>query len=402
MPQIHPVSASPMELEGSDVTTLPEIHNNAEQAALLPSIATLTKKLDEIEAHLYDNTSLTAGKLADKSALLAQLVAQGATNLWEQFQGSVITAMRTANELTETHIPHRSWPETYLNIFIDENNLELQQYEKGNLDTQASEVATEDENHLDFRRKVKRNELGYAVESVRTDSLLKLLQPAAANPDSETVSFQTLINTLVASPENEPIPSRAKNNRVSQARGALDAGLEQGQTVEMKNNLLNLALDIATTAIESLPEEPNTEKAAAYLIAATSVHDLATQPGSFLPQLTEAEARDFRVRALEMASHWVIEAAAMYRKIFNDPIGTVTPESFADIARKIASIKENEKSINHALWFEGIYGHDYQEAASALDHKVRHIGQRAIILALKKPTNKQLAAQPADEIQVAV
>lgn len=382
MLQIDPIRAYPTEFDNEQAKPFFDAPKNTESPPI-PSVALLLNRLHDANTHLYDTPQLLPARLVDESVLLAQLVAQGETNRWKQFQGLVATATREANLSTETDPPHLSWPESYLQIFIEKKHLEPRRFEKADLTTEELVTDTESDSYVEYRRYVKQTELEYAVESIRAAALLELLRPAAENQDSKTVSFQTLLRAIMNTAECEPVTHQTSGSKVTQAQNTLEAGIRQ--TGEMRKKLLNLALDTATTALDSLPEGPNPERAAAYLVAATSVHDLASQPGSFLPRLAEHEARDFRVRALEIASYWVTQAADIYRAAFGGSVGDITPHSLAKITKKIALIKESEKFINDAFWFEGIYRNDHLEAASKLDHKVRSIGQGAVILALKQP-----------------
>lgn len=392
MPQIETVSAYGPESGDKEAVIFPR-NNSLTELYPAPSSVSLIHQLQEGDKHLYDDPNLKPGRLADKSVILAQLIANGQSSYQEQFVSCVSCAEREATKLAETHTPHLSWQtESYLHIFIDQKNLEPQSIEYANLDTRESMVGTESDTHLDYRRGSKQQELEYAVEHVRTTTLIDLLKKMVTSDDnpSPTTPLERLMR-MTNSPENEPVTWRTSGNKIAQARSALDAGMHE--TGEMRNNLLNLALDTSTNALDALPEAPTVEKAAAYLIAATSVHDLASQPDSFLPRLEEHEARDFRVRALEIAAYWANQAATTYRELFGSPVGDITPESLAGISRTMAAVRDNTEYINDAFWFENVYEKDYTEATKTLDHRVRNIGQGAVILALKQP-------RPSDQTPV--
>lgn len=358
-----------------------EASNDARSLRRRPT-AEILDELQYTDDHLYDVALLRQGRLADKSILLAELVANGETGYLEPLIASVSQTERELSNLTNQFRPHLTWNEDYLQIFVFDKNLTPEKFEKANLDSHQTEYGTEDEVHLEYRQNRRENYLRYTIESIRAAHAVDLLQDFIKDPN-DTPSFEALVNGAAVLPESESTPHPSRDDKTAQALSAFEAGTSQ--TGELRNELFNRALDISTNALETLAETTSTEKAIAYLVAARAVHDLASQPDSFLPHLEEHQARDFRVRALEIAAYWADQSATTFREIFGKPIGKITPESLPTIQRTIALVRANAGHINKALWFENIYKEDYEKAAARLDHQVHNIGQGAVIHALRQP-----------------
>ena len=333
---------------------------NAEPKAT-PSYVDALGHLEYLETNLYKEPHLVPERLANKSALLAFLVAEGRAEYRELFTNSLTATRREARRLDEAFVPHLSWPkESYLDIFIHDKNI-------------APSNDDESEVSLNSRRGIRERVLLRSLSSVRTKEILELLDTTLE--DKDKLLQATGIEYI------EQAPSTARNEKILQANSALEASKKQSG--EPKRNLLNLALDISTASLESLPEELSAERALAYLVASTSAHDLASQPNSFLPHIDEKEARDLRVYALEMSYFWIKQSADIYRELFGSNIGKITPQSLPNIQQQIKLVRENSQFINSALWFEGVYRNDYEQAVRGAENRKREIGREAVISALK-------------------
>lgn len=350
----------------------------------LPPRYELLKRFSDLSAHIYDNPRETASHLADRAVITAALVesdANPAIRVASIFH-DLSAAQRAQDDADRLLRQHEVWKETPLDLFIRQPGLERRQsVGYADKDTNTSKTGPEDDVSLDLRRYFGQSLFISSLEHARVEHLIAEFN-GALNPDLEPEQQQTALIALAKEqlkPENDKEP--VADVKVKQARAALMAGLNGDYSADVKTSLLNLALDTAMEHIDTLPEEDSIAGAEAYLVSGRAVHDLASRHKSF-PQLSEADAREFRVRALELAHSFVDQAVEMYKKIFDRPIGPVNATTYRDVSDSIRTLEHETALVNEALWFRGVYEDDARREAESLSQKVRSIGRSGIIHAL--------------------
>ena len=265
-------------------------------------------------------------------------------------------ARREHDTLAEEFIPHLSWGDaTYLDIFIRDPNLPPE-----------------------YRQNNRAGDLRHALQHVREEDLLSGFERGEIPKPTETITPEM--------PE-----------KTSQARHSFEAAIRDNSDPEQKRALLNLALDTALSEIEKMPEDiASAEGALAYLIASRSIHDLSATIGIFEERMTESEALDFRARGLELAQDWAKKAASYFSAVYDQPIGTITEDTYPDVEQTVNEIQPYLKYINDALWFSNVYKIDYNQATETLENRtVKSIGRQAVTAALKPVRQSEPSVLPS-------
>ncbi len=349
----------------------------------LPPRHELLKRFGELSAHIYDNPRETASRLVDRAVIT---IALGESDVNPGIRVASIlhdlSAAQRAHWEAGLMVPsHEVWSESPFELYVREPQLE-RNLAVTSFNTKTSTLETKPENDasLELRRYLGQSLFISSLERARVERLLSAFTNAFTDNEASEAQHTALLE--IAQEELKPKadiePADAK---INQARAVLEAGIYGDHSSEVKTSLLNLALDTAMGRVDSLPNQQSIASAEAYLIAGRAVHDLASRHGSF-PQLSEAEARGFRVRALELAHDFVLQAATTYEEIFDTAIGPVNAETHAGVLKSIQTFEHEVPLINEARWFRGIYEGDYKLAAKSYTERVRHIGEKGLIHAL--------------------
>ena len=361
----------------------------------LPSPDELNRRLKELDdSYIYGRGDSIPDRFLERAVVCAGLVAQGADSpsLQRAITHDTILASRHHKEAYQGIIPHRDWGgTTLLEIIVEDKVLKPVKLRGTNLDTNETVEYPESETALEARRNSRETSLKYGLDFVRREALLSALKQGISGDSSIFGSIAS--NELTNSNKTSPI-----GLAIQQAQDSFHKATKGDVGQQEKERLLNASFDASFIIIEKLSKSPSSpEKAHAYLIAAQSIHDLAIRPGSFERHMPEAEAREFRVRALEMASAWVDESLTLYRESFGKPIGAITEDSFKRIQIEMQECEKHAKTIHDVRWFKEIYSEEYKKAAQALEklNKTRRIiAERAVVFYLNPDLSPNVPAPP--------
>lgn len=341
----------------------------------LPSLAELRQQLDDLtDDYIYQDGSFIHNRLLKRAVVGAALAIQGDESRTEQVAQDTLSAQREHERSFNQIRPHFDWKNASLiNILVDDYTLPRRQFHSVNHETHEITWHDESDAALESRRSMRERSFRYAFDFTHREVLLAGLgDPSRLR---ETINKELADTHRASTDERLVLDAQALFNQ------AHSGNIDQ----DSKQQLLGASLDKSIAVIENFSETDSPEKAHAYLVAGQSIHDLAKTPGSFEKHMSEAEAHEFRVRALEMASEWVDKAAATYQKVFDNPIGRITKDRFDHIRLELQQFMSHIDSLKNARWFKNIYQDDYKEAAAAMDRlsiKRRSIGEKAVIFFL--------------------
>lgn len=345
----------------------------------------------EIQDARYDKRREAPSVLLKEALLLSrELLSQDTVDnphdVVDEISKDVETARNLRQRNAEEIIPHVNWGDaTLLDVFIYDQNLPRKRVFRTNFDTNYAFEIDEPDEDLSFRRDTRKRGFKDALSYAREGLLLEKFDQiftVSSEPEQSYDALAAMAQEMLAErpgPETPLVKTR-------HALDALDKAPRQDSPAE-RQKMLNLALDLAAETMETIPEKPSIDYALLRLVMAKSVHDLAVTPGSFEHYMPEGEARNFRVRALELASAWMNDAATTYQNIFNQPIGSITPDRVNDIENDSLTVVSQARYINEAFWFTNIYRNDYETAAKNFETaRIRKIGSGAVIKALRPAT----------------
>ncbi len=343
---------------------------------------TLTRRdLDSARIH-----AIYADRRGAPTRLLTEaldLITASGENLEDiaQIAANTVAARREHDRLANEIVPHLDWGSvTYADILIRDHHLPRRTIIATNLEENVTYEKNEDDNGLWFRRSQRTSGLAHALQYMQEEITLSSLEPALATPNP--VSRHERI-AAVRPPEIPPLSANLVP-QITQGWAAFEVGIATTESAALhhqKRELLNLALDTAVRAIDNLAEERVLDRAEAYLLAARAMHDLSVTPGLFEEHMSEADAREFRVRGYEMSIEWIRQSISHFSEAFDQPIGTITHETYSQTKAYVDLISAYTH-IDDAFYFEGIYRDEYDRAVADLPTH-RSIGIHAVMFALR-------------------
>ena len=353
---------------------------------------TLQRQIEESAAHLYDAPRDVPNNLLTQAVDRVKLGLLGDSSQWDEAVHDIVQATRTNERLKESFRPHTDWGEvTYYDIFVADAALPPRQYEKGNHETHDSQLSTASEAATEAARMSRRTELVSAVHSALVDKAGKIFDQATT-ASTDTPEARQGLYEIVTLVDAEEVAVKT-----TPAREAFEKALGLTDNDPMKRkSLLNLALDMSVSAMDTLPDTPSASHGETYLTAARSLFDLTSEPDSFRPHLSEREAREFRTRAYEMATFWLQQAETAYNESLDITIGNITPDRLNEVRHQLEQTDVTLRRLQEIAWFTNIFRDKLEESEKYLQGTPRSLGSKAIIHALKQPTPPTELVPPAD------
>lgn len=331
------------------------------------------------------------GIMLNEALDLATLLKPGTTNNTSDILSAIVaryTLARPEHErLAEEIVPHRDWGKaSILDILVGDSTLPRQNVHATDYSSNTSYIVPESDDALAARREKRRQGLAHALSVTHEEYLLGRFEQALNQPDSDQITRLYQLAESVQQAEGTPRLHEDVEQLLGHFNDALAAPSDENQS------RLGHILDTSIAALEK-SDLSDLDVALLYRTAARSLHDLARIPGSLEKRMSEHDAREFRVRALEVAAEWMQQSGNMYRERFGQPIGAITTENYSELQAKTREANTYQHHIQETFWFEGVYAREYQEAVRTLTHC--SVGQAAVLRAFTSAGHDSLT-QPTD------